>query len=158
MSQHPRSIAEAFQPLVPDLAPGEIPILIAMLERMAANKYRGWANDAAGAVEQAGLLACAAREDEIAVFIESLDASAQGRIAALHARFPDLQARYDSLMRGLSRIEQLRVQADGELGGAEYMRQFAAAHSGATAARFASLASCEEANARFLHALVDSRK
>lgn len=153
MSQ-PQSIVEAFEPLLPDLAEGEIPMVVAMLERLAGEWYRGWADSAADPVERAGLLACADREDEIAAFIESLDADAASRVAELNGRFPDLRERYDSVMAGRSRAEQLRIQAEGELGGADYMRQFAAATEGAVAARFASLASCEEANSKFLSVLI----
>ncbi len=150
----PASIVEAFAPLLPDLAQDEIPLLIAMLERLAADRYRAWARQTDDHVERAGLLACALREDEIAEFIESLDADAPARIDRLNGRFPDLNARYDAIMLGRSRVEQLRIQADGELGGADYMRQFAAASEGAVAARFASLACCEEANSRYLSNLI----
>ena len=153
MSQ-PASIVEAFAPLLPRVAEHEIPMVIAMIERLAALRYRGWAATTDDPVERAGMIACALREDEIAEFIESCDPSAVGRIEELNARFPDLNDRYESVMAGRSRVEQLRIQSEGELGGAEYMRQFAAASSGAVAARFASLACCEEANSRYLSRLI----
>ena len=153
MSQQPRSIVEAFEPLLPEVTPEETPMLLAILERLAADKYRDWADQTEDAVESEGLLACARREDEIAEFIESLESDPKARGATLHARFPDLRQRYDSVMHGLSREEQLRVQAEGELGGADYMRQFAAATQGAVAARFESLVLCEETNAKFLSKL-----
>jgi hypothetical protein len=150
----PASIVEAFEPLLPQLAEEEIPLILAVLERIAGEKYRGWAEEAGDPVEREGLLACAAREDEIAQFIESLNAESESRVAELHRRFPDLRERYDSVMEGRSRREQLRIQAEGELGGADYMRQFADATAGAISARFASLALCEEANSRFLSELI----
>jgi len=153
MSQ-PASIVEAFAPLLPRVAEHEIPMLIAMIERLAADRYRGWAAGTDDPVERTGLLACALREDEIAEFIESLDVDAAARIAELNTRFPDLDDCYESVMAGRSRADQLRIQAEGELGGADYMRQFAAASRGAVAARFASLACCEEANSRYLSALI----
>lgn len=153
MSQ-PLSIVEAFNPLLPQLAENEIPMILAILERIAADKYRSWAEEADDPIERDGLLACAAREDEIATFIESLDAESDSRISALHSRFPDLRERYDSVMHGRTRKEQLRIQSEGELGGADYMRQFADASQGAVSARFASLALCEESNSRFLSELI----
>lgn len=150
----PASIVEAFAPLLPRVAEHEIPMVIAMIERLAADRYRAWAAATDDSIERAGLLACAAREDEIAAFIESLDSDAPARIAELNSRFPDLDDRYESVMAGRSRAEQLRIQAEGELGGADYMRQFAAAGRGAVAARFVSLACCEEANSRFLSTLI----
>ena len=55
----PNSIAEAFEPLLPDVAPEEIPMIIAILERIAATKYHGWASETDDPVEREGLLACA---------------------------------------------------------------------------------------------------
>ncbi len=153
MSQ-PQSIVEAFEPLLPDLAPEEIPMLVALIERLAAAKYRGWCDETDDAVERAGLFACAAREDEIAEFIESLEADAAAKTDELNARFPDLCERYDSIMAGRTRAERLRIQSEGELGGADYMRQFSEAAEGAVSARFASLACLEEANSRFLSVLI----
>ena len=79
MSEQPGSIVEAFGALLPDLASDEVPMLLAILERIAGTKYRSWAQEAADDVERAGLLACAEREDEIAVFIESLEDDATAR-------------------------------------------------------------------------------
>jgi len=150
----PASIVEAFEPLLPQLSDGEVPFVLAILERIAAEKYRAWAEGSVDPFERAGLLACAAREDEIADFIESLHADSEIRVSELHSRFPDLLERYDSVMTGRSRTEQLRIQSEGELGGADYMRRFAEATAGAISARFASLALCEEANSRFLSELI----
>ena len=149
-----QSIAEAFEPLLPELASEEIPMMIAILERLAADKYRGWLEQSDDPVERAGLLACADREDEIAQFIESLEADAAATARELNARFPDLGERYDAVMRGHDRKEQLRIQAEGELGGADYMRQFSQATNGAVSARFAALAHYEESNSVFLSVLI----
>lgn len=51
---------------------------------------------------------------------------------------------------GHSRSELFRIQSEGELGGAGFMRQFA---DRAVAARFRSLAACEEADSQFLETL-----
>ena len=150
----PESIAEAFEPLLPDVEPEEIPMVIAMVERLAATNYREWCEETDDPIEKARMLACAAREDEIAEFIESLENDSQAKTDELNARFPDLRERYDSIMAGRSRAEQLRIQAQGELGGADYMRQFSAATDGAISARFASLALFEESNSRFLSTLI----
>ncbi|MEM7016927.1 MAG: hypothetical protein AAF512_06240 [Pseudomonadota bacterium] len=153
MSQ-PESITDAFLPLVPDIPEADIPMFIAILERVAASNYRGWADSSSDPVEQVGLIACEAREIEIAEFIESLYPDAAATIASLMAKFPDLEARYDAVLAGRSRIEQFRIQSEAELGGADFMGQFAAANTGAVAARFTSLSACEEANSKFLAALV----
>ena len=77
--------------------------------------------------------------------------------ASLRERIPDFEQRYDAVMAGLSRTEQLRVQAEGEMGGAGYMSQFAAASEGAVAARFESLALCEGANSKYLFRLISNK-
>jgi hypothetical protein len=154
MSTESRSITGAFEPLLPLVSPEEVPMVVAILERIAGSKYRIWAEQADNALERDGLLACAQREDEIADFIESLQDDPQGALASLHERIPAFEERYDAVMAGLSRIEQLRVQAEGEMGGSGYMSQFAAATEGIIAARFESLALCEEANSKFLSGLV----
>ena len=153
MSQ-PQSIIDAFLPLVPEVPEADIPMMVAILERIAASKYQGWAETSTDAVERGGLLACEAREIEIAEFIESLYPAPQTTIDSLHAKFPDLQSRYDAVLEGRSRVEQWRIQSEGELGGADFMQQFASANSGAVAARFKSLAACEEANSIFLAGLL----
>jgi len=154
MSTSSKSIAGAFEPLLPLVAPEEIPMVVAILERIAANKYREWAEQAENNIERDGLLACAQREDEISIFIESLQADPQSMIASLRKRIPDFEERYDAVMEGLSRTEQLQIQAEGEMGGSGYMSQFAEAAEGAIAARFASLALLEEANSKFLSELI----
>jgi hypothetical protein len=150
----PQTIAEAFEPLLPDVAPEEIPMVVAIIERLAADRYRGWMESAGDPIERAGLGACAAREDEIAEFIESLEPDAAAKTDELNTRFPDLKERYEGLMAGRSRAEQLRIQAEGELGGADYMRQFSAVSEGAVAAGFAALSALEESNSRFLSVLI----
>lgn len=154
MSTQSKSIAGAFEPLLSLVSPEEIPMVLAILERVAGIRYRVWAEQAESTVERDGLLACAQREDEIADFIESLQADPRSLEASLRERVPDFEARYDAVMDGLSRTEQLRVQAEGEMGGSGYMNQFAESTQGAVAARFASLALCEEANSTFLFRLI----
>ena len=155
MSQ-PQSITEAFLPLLPDIPEPEMPMFIAILERIAAGHYRRWAQTASDPVERAGLEACERREVEIAEFIESLYPESDERIAGLHEQFPDLEARWQEVLDGRTRSEELRIQSEAELGGADLMRQFASAYSGAVAARFISLAHCEEANSQYLAALLDA--
>ena len=48
----------------------EQPLLVALAERLAAERYRGWAEE--DPAHAAGLLACAAREEEIARRVEGL--------------------------------------------------------------------------------------
>ncbi|MEM9620292.1 MAG: hypothetical protein AAF993_01500 [Pseudomonadota bacterium] len=148
------SLLAALAPILDNMSADEAPLLLASLERMAAAKYRAWAESAEDAVERQGLLDCALREEAIAEFIESLNPDCDRQLRELAGKYPQAQELYDGVMEGQERSEQLRRQADGELGGAEFLLQFAAASDGAVAAQFEALACCEEANAKFLRALI----
>jgi len=153
-SEQPQSLLEVLVPILESAPAQELPLLLAWLERMAADKYRVWAQQTTDDVERKGLMDCAFREDAIAEFIEFIEPQASARTSALKKQFPDMQALYDSVMADQDRSEQLRRQAEGELGGANFLRQFATAHSGAVAAQFEALAYYEEANSSFLSNLI----
>jgi len=53
------------------VAPERQPLLVAVAERLAAQRYRGWAADPETRTVASQLLACAVREEEIASRIES---------------------------------------------------------------------------------------
>ena len=95
----------------------ELPILLAILERTAAEYYRHWSQEASDPLERAGLIACAETEVQIAEAIESLTTDLERRTLDLKARFPELAATYAAVMKGLPRADQLRIQAEGENGG-----------------------------------------
>ena len=149
------NIAEALDPFLSRATDGDLPMLLAILERRAAGFYRGWAAEAADSVERDGLLACAEIEDAIASFVESLEADVQGRKEALARRFAGMLEAYASVLEGRSRREQLQLQAEGELGGVDLLKQLSGAATGAVAARYAALALCEASNAAFLRSLLE---
>jgi len=155
MSANTDSLLGALTPILEAATPEESPLLLASLERLAATKYEGSAANATDPNEKAGLLDCAAREVAIADFLESLDSNSAANLAALNERFPNAHALYDSVLEGQDRKEQFRRQAAGELGGADFLRQFREAHTGAIAAQFEALAMAEEANSKFLTVLAD---
>ncbi|MGK0224937.1 MAG: hypothetical protein ACI9ON_004194 [Limisphaerales bacterium] len=155
MANNTDTLLGVLTPILEAAAPEDLPLLLASLERLAALKYEAWAEEASDAYEKAGLLDCAARERAIADFLESLDPNSAAKLAALQAQFPNASSLYDSIMDGQSRQEQFRRQAAGELGGADFLRQFRASHSGAIAAQFEALALGEEANSTFLTVLAD---
>jgi len=150
------SLLGALGPILENVSADEAPLLLASLERMAADKYKAWAAQTDEPYEKAGLLDCADRELAIAVFLESLNDDSERISADLRQRFPDMQALYDGVLAGQDRKEQFNRQAAGELGGADFLRQFRAAHSGSVAAQFEALALGEEANSKFLSVLVES--
>ena len=147
------SLSEALEPYVTATEESELPILLAILERTAAEYYRRWSQEAADPFETAGLIACAETEVQIAEAIESLTTDWKRRTLDLKARFPELAATYAGVMEGVPREDQLRIQAEGESGGATLLRQFAVAAQAPESAFFESLALREEANATFLWAV-----
>jgi hypothetical protein len=141
-------------PLLGSVAPAERPLLLAIAERMAAERYRGWAGQVDDAAVRAGLLACAAREDEIASRVESVHADAAAVQARLRAGHPELVEINASIFADRPLAEQFAIQAAGERLGATTWRALAAAHPDPTArAAFLACAPLEEASAVFLESL-----
>jgi hypothetical protein len=148
-------VGAVLAPLLARVPRARQPLLIALAERMAAERYRGWAGEQRDAEGRAALLACAAREDRIAAQVEGLfpDAAAlQAELSAAHPELPELNRR---LFAGRPLADQFRIQANGERLGAATWRSFA--RHEADAARRAALLECaelEEASARVLEALL----
>ena len=147
-------IAEVFGQLLRRVPRERQPLLIALAERMAAERYRGWAGDAADADRRAALLACADREEEIARRVEALypeAASVQREILAGHPDLPELNR---SLFAPHAVQQQLTLQAQGERLGAATWRAFAK-HPASDEARktFLGCALLEEQNADFLESI-----
>ncbi len=142
-------------PLLAGVAPDDRPLLLAIAERMAADRYRRWADAAGDPSTRAGLRACAAREDEIATRIEAVYADAAGVQARLRAAHPEL-ARVDAeVFADRSLAEQFAIQASGERLGAATWRALAALRPDEVErAAFLACAPLEEANAAFLEALL----
>jgi hypothetical protein len=100
-------------------------LLIALAERLAAERYRGWAEDPAQRSHRVGLLACADREEEIARRVESLRPGAEQVQRDLVARHPDLLEINRELFAGRPLEEQFAIQARGERLGAATWRSLA---------------------------------
>ena len=56
MSTESRSIAGAFEPLLPLGSPEEVPMVVAILERIAGSKYRVWTKQAEGEMGGSGYM------------------------------------------------------------------------------------------------------
>lgn len=147
-------IGAILAPLLGAVAAGERPLLLAIAERMAAERYRGWAAEVDDAATRAGLLACAAREDEIATRVEAAHADAAAVQMRLRADHPELTALNAAIFADRTLAEQFAIQAAGERLGASTWRAFAAAHPDPTArAAYLACAPLEEASADFLESL-----
>jgi hypothetical protein len=135
------------------VVPEQRPLWVALAERMAAERYRTWATLLPA--RSADLLACAAREEEIARRVEALDPEALAIQRDIRAKHPELPDAYRSLFEGRSVEEQLTIQARGERLGAATWRALAqAATEPRTRDTFLSCAPLEEENAALLESLV----
>jgi hypothetical protein len=132
------------------------PLLIAIAERLAADRYRGWAKEAADVAHRRGFLACAAREEEIAGRVEGLYPDATLIQRDIRASNPDFDDINRSIFAGRSLEQQCAIQAQGERLGAATWRAFAEHASDPEArATFLDCAVLEEASATFLDGLRD---
>lgn len=137
------------------IEPGERPAVLAALERLAAGRYRKWADEHQDPQVKEGLLACAHREEEIARRVESLHADAAGIQDKLLALNPELLDLNRTLFEGRPIKEQFMIQAQGERAGAAAWRAFAAAASEPSARELLqSCSALEETNAAFLDSLL----
>jgi hypothetical protein len=146
-------IGAVLAPLLERVPPEQQPLLIALAERMAADRYRGWASAADPALE-ARLLACAEREEEIAGLVEGLYPEASAAQAKMMEQIPELNELNRSLFAPLAVEDQYTLQASGERLGAATWRSFARQDPGSQRSEvFGACAELEEANARVLEAI-----
>jgi hypothetical protein len=149
------NVAEILAGVLRGIEPSVQPLLLAKLERLAAERYRGWASDQADQVVKEGLLACADREEEIARRVESLEPNAAAIQDKLLLDHPELLELNRTLFAGRPLKVQFAMQAEGERAGAAAWRAYAAAASDPSSQEF--LQSCsrlEQANADFLQTLL----
>ena len=119
------NIAEILGRVLRRVPESERPLLVAIAERLAAERYRGWAKRVREPDREASLAACAVREDEIARRVESLHADAAAIQREILARLPDLSEINRSLFADRPLEQQFAMQAQGERAGAGLWRALA---------------------------------
>ena len=130
------------------------PLLIAIAERLAAERYRGWAKEPTMSGHAAQLLACARREEEIAVRVEALFPGASSIQLEWLEKNPDLAEINRSVFAGRSLPEQFRIQAQGERLGAATWRALARKEENPVAREvYLACAELEQASALVLEAI-----
>lgn len=148
------SVGELIAPIIGDVPEEQRPLLVALAEKIAAGRYRDWAEQASGSDRHA-LLACADREEEIARRVESLYPDAAAVQADLLVKHPDIEQAYRDLFSGHQIQDQYAIQADGERLGAATWRALARdADRDEQRKVFFDNAELEEASAAMLEALV----
>ena len=93
-----------------------LPYMLSQLERTAAARYRGWAEDVPEHRE--GLLACADREDEIADRVEAMFPPSDTHRDLVANVIPAAKATYYEVFAGHTPFEQMQIQEDAERQGA----------------------------------------
>jgi hypothetical protein len=151
MASHLPDIGQILGSILQRVPPAEHPLLIALAERLAAERYRGWAAAALDGTQRADLLACAEREEEIARRVEALFPDAGARQQDILARHPDLLDVNRTLFADRPLADQWAIQATGEHLGAATWRALAA---GTARETFLACAELEERSAAVLEALL----
>ena len=148
----PAILGEIMQTLEPD----DRPLMLALLERRAAERYRGWAEEVDDDAVSEGLLACAEREQEIAERVEGVFDDARATQSRLLSAHPELEELNRTLFADRPLRDQFIMQANGERAGGAAWAAFAEVLDDEKAR--AVLASCtplEIANAEFLETLIE---
>ncbi|MBA2609821.1 MAG: hypothetical protein H0U92_12825 [Actinobacteria bacterium] len=126
MAENPvPDIITTLAPVLDATDPSDHPLLVAMLERWAAERYREWA-DAVGDIGQVtALTACAEREEEIAARVEALYSDSDAVQERLAAANPLLKGALGGSYTWRPIDEQWALQAEAERLGAATWRSFA---------------------------------
>ena len=147
------NVGEVLGRLLARVPEPERPLFVAIAERMAAERYRGWAE--AAPAQRASLLACSEREEEIARRVESLHDGAAARQQRIRAEIPELAEINRSVFAERPLDEQFAIQAQGERVGAGFWRSLAGPSASEHARRtYLECADLEERNATTLETLL----
>lgn len=147
----PDLLGEAVGPIIELLDAREQRVLLAVLERQAAETYRRLAGEAPDSEAERSLLRAAENEDGIANLLEELDADYKRVEDDLRSRFPRLDGLFDSVLNGRPYEEQLRLQQAAELGAAALFKSLAHHETvGHAKQKLLDCAGIEQANAALL--------
>ncbi len=148
-------IAELIGPVLAAYEADDQYILTALAERIAASRYRTWADEVEDAGDRETLLACAAREEEVALRVEALRDDAGALQETMRERHPELPEKYAALFSSLSLRDQFALQAAAERLGAATWRSFAKQQADSDVADvLEGCAPLEEASAEALEAII----
>jgi hypothetical protein len=147
-------VAAVLAPILERVRRERQPLMVAIAERMAAERYRGWAAEAADEAHRSQLLACARREEEIADRIEALYPGAAAVQREILTANPEVEGINRELFSGRPLSEQLTLQARGERLGAATWRAFAKEARGASRETFLACALLEEESAAVLDSIL----
>ncbi len=148
-------IGEVLGRVIPRVPAERRPLFIAMAERLAAARYRDWAGSVSDPGRKTLLLACAAREEDIAGRVEALFPDASAIQREILADIPELEELNRSIFAGRPLPQQFAIQAQGERLGAATWRSLAPPEEGSPARQiFLACAELEEESALVLEAIL----
>ena len=153
MSKLP-DIGDVIGPLLARLPGDRQPLLVAIAERLAAERYRGWAALPDLADEHETLIACALREEQIAANVEALYRDVDALTREILAKLPELEAVNRGLFADRPLRDQLTIQARGERLGAATWRAFAVDANEVSKESFEACAPLEERSAAALEKIL----
>ena len=119
------NIAEILGPVLQRVSREQQPLLLAIAERRAAQRYRDWAKECADQPYASQLAACAEREEQIASHVEGLSPDAVTIQQTILSKNPDLEEINRSIFADRPLMQQFTIQAQGERLGAATWRAFA---------------------------------
>lgn len=159
MAQRPEvpNFGELLGPAIRSVPAEGMPALLSGLERAAAGRYRTWAEALPENAET--LLACARREDEIAELVRGLFPVDPATREAVDKALPEAIEIYHQTFAPFPVEDQLYMQGEAELQGAQAWAGIAAGTTDASVK--ATLARCtqlEEESSRAVKALLASRE
>jgi len=148
------NFGELLAPFLSKVPQPSVPAFLCELERTAAERYREW-SEQCEPDQREGLLACAAREDEIADRMLAALPPAESDRGAIEAVLPGARDLYRSVFDDLPLKEQWRMQADAELQGAAAWRGIAAGQRDpALCSALEAVAKLEEESSEYLVSLL----
>ncbi|MFK8020576.1 MAG: hypothetical protein AB8B86_12455 [Pseudomonadales bacterium] len=151
------NFGELLAPFISSVPAQAMPNFLALLERGAAQRYRHWAEKLPEFRE--GLTACADSEDEIANIVERVFPIDPALTDELQAPLPAARETYYEAFAGLSLADQLGIQADAELQGAEAWRAMLSDdNSEELQAGLMKCITLEQESSAYLYSIIDAVK
>ena len=149
------NFGELLGPYISAVPPQAVPNFLALLERGAAQRYRDWAAQLPDFSD--GLIKCSEAEDEIANIVEAMFLINDELAAEIQKPLPEARDTYYQVFEQYSLADQLAIQADAELQGANAWRRMT--NDDNPDHIQAGLLKCidlEEESSKYLYSIIDS--
>lgn len=145
------NFGELLAPFLTEVPAAALPYLLSQLERTAAARYRGWAEELPE--HATGILACAEREDEIADKAEAMFPPDDQQRSLVDSIMPAAKESYYSVFEGYTPLEQMTIQENAERQGSGAWQGMKDAYPD-KAAELDALSSTELESADYLRVLL----